>query len=95
MPFKEPESVRPVRAKMYVSGINYTTFGTTVRLQVVTRGEDNKQWSAATPVGHLELQIKNQSAADVFSPSQEWFVDLTPILGELAGIEGMEMEETA
>jgi hypothetical protein len=90
MPFVEPEEVRPVRAKMYVSEVNWTQWGTKVRLQVVTRGEDNKVWSAATPVGHLEMTIKNQSAADVFSPGQEWFVDLHPIPVDRKDQEGME-----
>lgn len=89
MPFAQPENVRPVRAKMYVDRLAFTTWGTTVHLSVVTRGEDNKAWSAATPVGSLELQIKNQGAADVFAPGQEWYVDLVPVPEESVGQEGM------
>lgn len=90
MPFVAPENPRPTRAKMYVSGITLTSWGTTVKLSVVTRGEDNKAWSAATPVGELSLQIKNEQAADQFAPGQEWFVDLTPVPADRVGTEGMD-----
>lgn len=90
MPFSEPtDPIRPVRAKMYVSGLDFTTWGTTVKLQAVTRGEDNKQWAAATPSGTLTLQIKNQGAADQFAPGQEWFIDMVPIPAEQKDQEGM------
>ena len=91
MPFAQPtEPIRPVRAKMYVNGLDFTTWGTTVKLQAVSRGEDNKAWAAATPSGTLTLQIKNQGAADQFAPGQEWFVDLIPIPADKVNTEGME-----
>ncbi len=87
--FVAPENPRPVRAKMYVEGITYRSWGTVIRLQVVTRGEDNKEWSAATPSGHLEMNVKNEDAADQFAPGQEWYVDLRPVPKDQVGQEGM------
>lgn len=89
MPFTVPTNPSPVRAKVYVSELGYTQWGTKVVLQPVTRGEDNKAWAAATPSGRIELTIKNESAADQFAPGQEWFVDLIPVPVDQAGREGM------
>lgn len=66
-----------VRAKMYCEEVAKTTFGGRVKLRVVTRGEDNKEWSAATPVGELSLSIKNELAVEFFDPSEEYFIDIT------------------
>jgi len=76
-----------VRAKFYVSEVALTGWGCRVTMNVVTRGEDNKAWSAATPSGTITMQIKNDLAAECFSPGQEWFVDFTPAP---KGQEGME-----
>lgn len=76
-----------VRAKFYVSGVKLTTWGTTVELNPVTRGEDNKTWSAATPTGSITMGIKNEVAAERFAPGQEWFVTFSPAP---MGKEGME-----
>lgn len=89
MPFTAPDQPRPVRAKMYVTELAYTQWGTTVKLRAVSRGDDNKEWAAATPNGELSLTIKNQGAADQFAPDQEWFVDLIPVPAEHVGAEGM------
>lgn len=89
MPFTAPENPTPVRAKMFVSGIKLAQWGTTIELNVVTRGEDNKEWAAATPQGELRLVVKNEAAADQFAPAQEWFVTLTPIPPAQIGQEGM------
>lgn len=83
-----------VRAKMYLQSIEHTTYGTIVKLQAVTRGEDNKAWAAATPAGGVTLTIKNDQAADQFSvdqlrEGQEFFVDITPVPAELERREGM------
>ena len=75
-----------VRAKFYVSEVALTTWGTRIKLSAVTRGEDNKEWSAATPSGTLTMQIKNDLAAEQFAPGQEWFLDFTPAP---TGKEGM------
>ena len=75
-----------VRAKFYVSEVALTSWGCRVTLNVVTRGEDNKAWSAATPSGQITMQIKNDIAAEQFAPGQEWFVDFRPAP---TGVEGM------
>jgi hypothetical protein len=67
-----------VRAKFYVRAVELTTWGTNVTLQPVSRGEDNKAWSAATPTGEIRMGIKNELAAERFSPGQEWYVDFSP-----------------
>lgn len=90
MPFTTPENPRPVRAKMYVESVTARQWGTSIRLQVVSRGEDNKEWSAASPAGTLEMTIKNEAASDQFAPGQEWFIDMIPIASEKTGAEGME-----
>lgn len=74
---------------MYVESVTKRTWADTVRLQVVTRGEDNKAWSAATPSGHVEMNIKNDDAAVQFIPGREYFVTFTEVPEQLAGQEGM------
>lgn len=78
-----------VRAKFYVESVTKRTWADSVRLQVVTRGEDNKVWSAATPTGHIEMNIKNDAAAEQFVPGREYFVTFEEVPAELAGAEGM------
>lgn len=80
-----------VRAKMYLQEVRHSTYGGGVTLQVVTRGEDNKKWAAATPSGEIKLSIKNELALDFFRDKlgQEFFVDITPVPEELQGNEGM------
>lgn len=90
MPFIPPENPTPVRAKLYVRGIDIQSWGTKITLAPVTRGEDNKEWSAATPSGEFWMMVANQKAADQFAPGQEWFCDLTPIPQDRSGQEGME-----
>lgn len=89
MPFTAPENPGPVRAKFYVSGINLQQWGTTIKMQPVTRGEDNKEWSAATPSGELTMTVANEKAADQFAPGQEWFLTFTPVPPAQVGQEGM------
>lgn len=58
-----------VEARFYVSGYQrfaYNTDATQVSLQAVSRGEHNKSWAAATPVGEIKMTIQNGSAADWF-----------------------------
>lgn len=78
-----------VRAKFYVDHTEHYTWATKVVARAVTRGDDNKEWSAATPVGLIELTIKNEHAAEQFVPGQEYFVDFTPVPANLTGAEGM------
>lgn len=79
-----------VRAKMFVSEVRYNTWGGGVTLQVVSRGEDNKQWAAATPSGELKLSIKNELALGQFKVGQEYYIDITEVPEEKVGQEGME-----
>lgn len=90
MPFIQPEDPRPVRAKFYVHAVEITTYGTIVKMRPVTRGEDNKEWSAATPSGELSMTISNEVAAESFGPGQEWALTFTPIQPDQVGKEGMD-----
>jgi hypothetical protein len=59
-----------VEARFYVSELKrsaYDPHATTVTLQVVSRGQHNKTWAAATPTGQITMTIKNESAADWFA----------------------------
>lgn len=67
-----------VRAKFYVYEVTKGTYGGKVVLQVVSRGDDNKQWASATPAGRIEMTIKNDLAIAEFDVSKEYFVDFTP-----------------
>lgn len=64
-----------VVAKFYVSSIELFTWGTAVKMQVVTKGsEENKEFWAATPSGSITMNIKNEYAAAHFKPGQEMLV---------------------
>lgn len=83
-----------VRAKMYLDSITKTNWGSTIKLRVVGRGEDNKAWAAATPVGELSLTIKNEAAFSQFdlspgTPAPEFYIDITPVPTDQVGQEGM------
>lgn len=77
---------RRVRGKFFVSKISKTTWGGSVELSVVTRGEDNKAWASATPSGQITMSIRNELALEVFDVGDEFFVDFTPAD---KGVEGM------
>ena len=89
MPFVPPENPGCTRAKFYVHAVELTSWATVIKLRVVSRGEDNKAWSAATPVGEISMNVANEHAADNFAPGQEWYVDFTPVPLEAVGAEGM------
>jgi hypothetical protein len=62
---------RQVEARFYISGYTRSAYdpgATTVKMSVVSRGEHNKNWAAATPSGQIEMTVKNESAA-------AWFVN--------------------
>lgn len=83
-----------VRAKMFVAEIAQTTYGGRVKLQVVTRGEDNKAWASATPSGELTLTIRNELALEQFgAPGREFYVDFTPVPVEKHGEPGMDHDK--
>lgn len=58
-----------VQARFYVSKVTkhaYNPDHLEVTLQAVSRGEENKSWAAATPVGQMTLTIGNPQAARWF-----------------------------
>lgn len=89
MPFTPPENPTAVRAKFYVEALHVRQWGTEIEMRPVTRGEDNKAWSAATPSGHLTMTVTNERASDQFAPGQEWFLTFEPVPTEQVGKEGM------
>ena len=61
-----------VRAKFYISEMTVRAYNpehVTVVLAPVTRGEENRDWAAATPAGNITLTINNPGAGDQF---REW-----------------------
>lgn len=67
-----------VRAKFWVREKVENPHQTVVKLAAVCRGEDNKAWAAATPVGSIEMTVLNKVAADALVTGEEYFVDFTP-----------------
>lgn len=70
-----------VVARMYVESLtrqSYNREQVKVQLRVVSRGEHNKEWSAMTPTGSVDLGIMNPAAAqqfvDAFDAGQEFLV---------------------
>lgn len=59
-----------VDAMFYVSKFEMTAYGPKgsgkVTLQAVSRGDQNKHWSEATPGGTIEMNINNPPAAKFF-----------------------------
>lgn len=78
-----------VRAKFYVVEVGKTTNGGKVVMRPVTRGEDNKKWSAYTPSGELVMTIKNELAFAHFDVGDEFYLDFTKVPTESVGAEGM------
>lgn len=75
-----------VRAKFYVEAVTKRVWGSEVVLRAVCRGEDNKEWSSATPSGVLTMSIRNDLAAEQFEPGQEMFIDFTPAPKDTEGM---------
>jgi hypothetical protein len=64
-----------VRALFFVAEKDLRQWGTIVRLRVVTKGdEEEKAFFAATPVGLIEMTIKNEVAAEQFEFGKEFYV---------------------
>ena len=58
-----------VQARFYVSEITQAAYqpgASTVKLQPVSRGPENKTWAAATPAGSISLTISNAAASTWF-----------------------------
>ena len=71
-----------VRAKVYVASYKINSWGgTTIEFQAATKGEPNKEWSAATPQLNLTMTVKNEVAAEVFRDriGQDFWLDFTPV----------------
>lgn len=59
-----------VVARMYVAQTTrfaYNPGNLNVKLQAVSRGEENKTWATATPSGSVEMNIANPKAAEWFA----------------------------
>lgn len=66
-----------VHARFYVSQITEYSYGQgtkEVTLQAVSRGPENKEWSAATPSGRIVMTINNTAAAAQFFTGKEYLV---------------------
>lgn len=66
-----------VRAKFFVLNALKSPHQTVVRLGAVCRGEDNKEWAAATPNAEVSMTILNDVAAEFFEPGREVYVDFS------------------
>lgn len=67
-----------VRAKFKVEVREETVNGISVDLTPVTSGsEENKEFFKWTPGGAIRLSTINFSAAEVFVPGKEFYVDFT------------------
>jgi len=59
-----------VSARFYVSEVTHRAYNqshVTVKLQVSSRGEENKAWATSTPSGSIEMSITNPDAAGFFT----------------------------
>lgn len=71
-----------VRAKFFVESVTEQTSqesdwrARTIKARPVM-GEANKQWSAASPSGQLELMITNAAAFEQFKAGQFLYVDFS------------------
>jgi len=70
-----------VAARFYVAEVTGTAYGPKgggrVKLQAVSRGDQNKDWAAATPSGTIEMQINNPPAFRWFAGLLSEDIDLT------------------
>ena len=75
-----------VKAKFYVQEVTQFAYGSEwaepspkvrVKLVVVTRGEENKEWASATPHGEITMTVGNPGAAAWFTTMLGKDVSLT------------------
>lgn len=68
---------RPILARFYVAKTEHFP-GTQVNahLNAVSRGDQNKQWAAATPVGEIKLTINNPAASELLDEWRKAGVDV-------------------
>lgn len=74
---EEIMSNRVVRAKFWLVSKKEQVNSTEVELSAVCRGEDNKKWASATPVGKITMTVLTEACAD-WHAGDEFFVDFTP-----------------
>jgi hypothetical protein len=71
-----------VIAKFFVQEVTrraYNPGACEVKLSAVSRGQDNKSWASATPVGNISMTILNESAAAAFLElGDEFYVTFEP-----------------
>ena len=71
-----------IRAKMTVSEITRTSYGTErAKLNAVyssTNNSEDNNYSKATPSANLEISIDNPAAQGILIPGKSFYVDLTP-----------------
>lgn len=70
-----------VKAKFYVREITEYAWNKGARqivLAPVSRGEENKEWAAATPSGEIKLTINNELAATQFEIGKEYSITFEP-----------------
>ncbi len=73
-----------IRAKMFVAELKKAAWNpeaVTVTLNAVSRGEENKEWAAATPSGQIVMTVSAPIAAEMFGErlGKEMFVDFTDV----------------
>lgn len=69
VPTPEKGAAMAVKARFYVSQVTsfaYNKEQVAVVLQAVARGEENRDWAAATPSGNIQMTVNNPTAATWF-----------------------------
>lgn len=75
-----------IKAKFYVASVeHFAGGGSRIRMQVVSRGAENKEWASATPSGQLEISLSTKATAQ-FVLGKEYY--LTFDLAEPAPVPG-------
>jgi len=74
--------MKTIRAKFQCWTVDIDEYGEHVHLQAVygtyeKDNEENNQFSEATPVGELKMQISNPAAKGFFETGKEYYLDFT------------------
>lgn len=70
-------SERVVRAKFWLVSKKELVNATEVELNAVCRGEDNKAWASATPIGNIKMNVLSEAFASAHA-GDEFYVDFVP-----------------
>ena len=77
-------SLKTIKAKFRVNFVQTGQGAETIFAHPVYGGSDeNKSFSLATPSGTLSLTITNPAAMGVLKNGQEFYLDFTPIEGDM------------